>query len=152
MPKRKRAATPSKDEATLLVDLGERNHYKPATKARHLRCACATVGEHRRCRCKESMTEDHLKGWRFCTKCRPSQAYVRKIAVKAMMWRIQHGGLHGINISETEMQTYMRRSLRLATEMAKKTCQGDCSSCDREDKRHNASHTLAVQDETTSSE
>ena len=153
MPKRKRATTPSKDEATLLVDLGERNHYKLATKARHLRCACATVGDHRRFRCKESMPEeDHLKGWRFCTKCRPSQAYVRKIAVKAMMWRIQHGSLQGINISETEMQTYMRRSARLATEMAKKTFQCDCGSCDREDKRRNASNTLAVQDETTLSE
>ena len=45
----------------ILTDLGERRHYKPATKAKHLRCACATVGEHRRFRCKETMTEeDHL--------------------------------------------------------------------------------------------
>ena len=85
-------------------------------------------------------------------KCRPSEAYVRRIAVKAMMWRIQHGSLQRVNISETEMQTYMRRSVRLATEMAEKKCQCDCSSCGGEDKLRNASKTLAAQDETTSSE
>ena len=47
---------------------------------------------------------------------------------------------------------YMRRSVRLATEMAEKKCQCDCSSCVREDKLRNASNTLAVHDETTSSE
>ena len=57
-----------------------------------------------------------------------------------------------VNISETEMQTYMRRSVRLATEMADKKFQRDCSSCCGEDKLRNASKTLAAQDETTSSE
>ena len=57
MPERQRAETPSNDEAsqaTLLADLGERRHYKPATKAKHLMfvCVCATVGEHRRFRYK----------------------------------------------------------------------------------------------------
>ena len=104
-------------------------------------------------RCRETMTEeDRLRGWRFCMKCRPSEAHVRSIAVKAMMWRIQHGSLRGVNISETEMQTYMRRSVRLATEMADKKCQCDCSSCCGEDKLRNASKTLAAQDENTSSE
>jgi hypothetical protein len=147
MPKRKRSETPSKDEAKLLTDLGERKCYKPATKAKHLRCACATHGRQQIFRCRETMAEeDHLRGWRFCRKCRPSEAHVRSIAVQAMMWRIQHGGLQGVNISESEMQTHMRRSVRMATEMADKKCQCDCSSCCGEDKSRHASKTLAAQD------